>query len=44
MACIHPVSQRRPGCLTNNVAERNLHGALLGKKAWLFAGSDKLAA
>ncbi len=28
-------------CLTNNAAERALRGIALGKKAWLFAGSDR---
>jgi transposase len=27
-------------CLTNNAAERSLRGVALGRKAWLFAGSD----
>jgi transposase len=27
-------------CLTNNAAERALRGIALGRKAWLFAGSD----
>lgn len=27
-------------CLTNNAAERALRGVALGRKAWLFAGSD----
>jgi transposase len=27
-------------CLTNNAAERALRGIPLGRKAWLFAGSD----
>jgi hypothetical protein len=27
--------------LTNNAAERALRGAALGRKAWLFAGSDR---
>ena len=27
-------------CLTNNAAERTLRGIALGRKAWLFAGSD----
>ena len=31
-------------CLTNNAAERALRGIALGRKSWLFAGSDKLAA
>ena len=28
-------------CLTNNAAERALRGVALGRKAWLFAGSDR---
>ena len=28
-------------CLTNNCAERALRGIALGRKAWLFAGSDR---
>jgi transposase len=28
-------------CLTNNSAERALRGFALGRKAWLFAGSDR---
>ena len=28
-------------CLTNNSAERALRGIALGRKAWLFAGSDR---
>jgi transposase len=28
-------------CLTNNSAERSLRGVALGRKAWLFAGSDE---
>lgn len=28
-------------CLTNNSAERALRGVALGRKAWLFAGSDR---
>jgi transposase len=28
-------------CLTNNTAERALRGLALGRKAWLFAGSDR---
>ena len=30
-------------CLTNNAAERALRGIALGRKAWLFAGSDRAA-
>jgi transposase len=28
-------------CLTNNAAERALRGVALGRKSWLFAGSDR---
>ena len=28
-------------CLTNNASERALRGLALGRKAWLFAGSDR---
>ena len=28
-------------CATNNAAERALRGLALGRKAWLFAGSDR---
>jgi transposase len=28
-------------CLTNNAAERVLRGVAIGRKAWLFAGSDR---
>ena len=28
-------------CLTNNAAEHALRGIALGRKAWLFAGSDR---
>jgi transposase len=28
-------------CLTNNAAERALRGIALGRKAWLFAGSQR---
>jgi hypothetical protein len=31
-------------CLTNNAAERALRGVALGRKAWLFAGSERGAA
>lgn len=30
-------------CLTNNAAERVLRGFALGRKSWLFAGSDRSA-
>ncbi len=28
-------------CLTNNTAERALRGLALGRKSWLFAGSER---
>ena len=28
-------------CMTNNAAERALRGLALGRRAWLFAGSDR---
>ena len=28
-------------CLTNNAAERAVRGVALGRKSWLFAGSDR---
>ena len=28
-------------CLSNNAAERALRGIALGRKSWLFAGSDR---
>ena len=28
-------------CLSNNAGERALHGVALGRKAWLFCGSDR---
>ena len=28
-------------CMTNNAAERSLRGLALGRKAWMFAGSDR---
>jgi hypothetical protein len=28
-------------CLTNNAAERTLRGFALGRKSWLFTGSDR---
>jgi hypothetical protein len=30
-------------CLTNNAAERALRGLALGRKSWLFAGSERVA-
>ena len=29
-------------CLTNNAAERALHGVALGRESWLFAGSERV--
>jgi hypothetical protein len=28
-------------CMSNNAAERGLHGGALGRKSWLFCGSDR---
>jgi hypothetical protein len=28
-------------CLINNAAERAVHGLVLGRKSWLFAGSER---
>ena len=28
-------------CITNNAAERALRGVTLGRKSWLFCGSDR---
>ena len=28
-------------CMTNNAAERAMRGIAIGRKAWLFAGSDR---
>jgi hypothetical protein len=28
-------------CLTNNAAERGLRGVAIGRKSWLFCGSDR---
>src|SRR5436189_3320032 len=28
-------------CLSNNAAERELRGIALGRRSWLFAGSDR---
>ena len=28
-------------CITNNAAERGLRGIALGRRSWLFAGSDR---
>jgi hypothetical protein len=28
-------------CLSNNAAERTLRGIAVGRKSWLFAGSDR---
>jgi transposase len=31
-------------CLSNNAAERGVRGIALGRKSWLFCGSDLLRA
>jgi hypothetical protein len=38
---VQPVPRRRTLCLSNSAAERALRGVALGRKAWLFAGSDR---
>ena len=38
---LHPVPDDGRVCLSNNAAERALRGIALGRKAWLFAGSDR---
>ena len=38
---LHPLPDDGRICLTNNAAERALRGIALGRKAWLFAGSDR---
>jgi len=40
MAGAHPLSRRRPPCLSNNAAERALRGIAVGRHNWTFAGSD----
>ncbi len=35
-----PTSWTMGACLSNNAAERALRGIALGRKSWLFAGSD----
>src|SRR6187551_701040 len=42
LAGLHPLSlDDRRICLSNNAAERALRGVALGRRAWLFAGSDR---
>ena len=38
---LHTLPRRRPDLSDNNAAERALRGIALGRKAWLFAGSDR---
>jgi hypothetical protein len=38
---IHAVTRRRTDLSVNNAAERALRGIALGRKSWLFAGSDR---
>ena len=40
MVCAQTTAGQRM-CLTNNAAKRALHGAALGRKSWLFAGSER---
>src|SRR5258707_12451029 len=37
----HADSEDGRVCLSNNAAERGLRGIALGRKSWLFAGSDR---
>ena len=39
--CFTPFLDDGRICLTNNAAERALRGIALGRKAWLFCGSDR---
>src|SRR6187551_2096138 len=42
LAGLHPLSLDDGRiCLSNNAAERALRGIALGRRAWLFAGSDR---
>ena len=41
MARLHRVINDGRICLSNNAAERALRGIALGRKSWLFAGSDR---
>ena len=39
--CLPGSSKTAASALTNNAAERALRGIALGRKSWLFAGSDR---
>jgi transposase len=39
--CRRESGVREAICLSNNAAERSLRGIALGRRAWLFAGSDR---
>jgi hypothetical protein len=41
LGSVCPLPRRRRICLTNNAAERALRGFALGRKSWLFAGSER---
>ncbi|WP_244529186.1 MULTISPECIES: transposase domain-containing protein [Mesorhizobium] len=41
IAGVYPLSRRCRICITNNAAERPLRCVPLGRKAWLFCGSDR---
>ena len=41
LAILHSLPRRRPHLSHNNAAERALRGLALGRKSWLFAGSER---
>lgn len=41
LVILHPVLDDGRICLPNNAAERALRGVALGRKSWLFCGSDR---
>jgi transposase len=41
LGSLHPLPLHGRICLTNNAAERALRGLALGRKSWLFAGSER---
>ena len=42
LPCLEAVLTHAAGiCMTNNAAERALRGVALGRKSWLFAGTDR---
>src|SRR5262249_50271184 len=41
LAGLHPLLDDGRICLSNNAAERALRGVALGRRSWLFAGSDR---